>query len=101
MTDTPATTARPKAICPICHDPKPFVFWLDEAPPPTCPDDPAWPERSMNSICERQLRVARQAAERRRLVPDAFDENGNILPGQIGRVLQIWQAAHPEERLAI
>lgn len=87
--------------CPICGDPQPFVFWLEDAPPPTCPDDPAWPRRSMHTICAHQMRKARQAAERRRLVPDAFDASGNILPGQIARVMRAVAAAHPDESVAL
>nr|WP_156453667.1 hypothetical protein [Methylobacterium sp. CCH5-D2] len=44
---------------------------------------------------------ARQAAERRRLCPDAFDANGNMLPGQLARVLQAYVEAHPGEPLKL
>lgn len=53
------------------------------------------------SECPSQMARARQAAERRRLCPDAFDVNGNILPGQIARVLQAYAKAHPGEPLKL
>jgi hypothetical protein len=77
-----------KTVCPICGDPGPFVLWIDKQPPLTCPDDPSWPERSLNSICDRQLRSAEQAAARRRITPDGFDASGNIIPSEAARVWQ-------------
>jgi hypothetical protein len=34
-----------KLPCPVCGDPNAFPIWIDEALPPTCPHDPAWPRR--------------------------------------------------------
>lgn len=76
----------PRVPCPICGDPSAFPFWQEDAPPLTCPDDPAWPRRSLTGICEFQRRSAEHAAALRRRTPDAFDANGNMLPGQSARV---------------
>jgi len=64
--------------CPLCgkHEP----LWM-AAPPAGCFD-------GGNSFCQRVLRNARTAALWRKLCPDAFDENGNMLPGQIVRVIE-------------
>jgi hypothetical protein len=87
--------------CPICRDPNAFPLWLGADPPPTCPDDPAWPRRSLNSICPRQIAKRRQAAELRRLTPDAFDANGTLIPGRSGDAWRAYFAAHPRRRLVI
>lgn len=86
--------------CPICGDPNPFRFWIDAVPPLTCPDDPAWPARSLHGICPRQLRRAEQAAERRKLTPDAFDKNGTLIPSEAGRMWENWFAANPNREIA-
>ena len=87
--------------CPVCHDPNAFPIWIDTVPPATCPDDPAWPHRSLNSICPRQLRKAEQSAELRRLTPDAFDANGVMIKGESGRVWENWCKAHPKRSVIV
>lgn len=88
-------------VCPICGDPQPFILWVDKEPPPTCPDDPAWPRRSFHSICSRQLRKAEQAAELRRLTPDAFDANGVMIAGQSARAWRNFIEANPSRKIVL
>ena len=76
--------------CPICGDPSAFPFWLEDAPPLTCPNDPAWPRRSLRGICEEQMERAQRMAAMRRLTPDAFDPDGNMLPGWGARAWLAW-----------
>jgi hypothetical protein len=45
------------------------------------------------------MKRAWQAAEFRKLVPDAFDENGEIKDGALGRVLEAFSAKHPGKPL--
>lgn len=91
--------------CPICHDPRGYPLgWYDADPPRGCPSDRAWlngGEPSIKSVseCSYQRDKAWQAAEFRKLVPDAFDGNGAIIPGQIGRVLEAFVAKHPTVKL--
>lgn len=92
--------------CPICGDPKGYPFWLDAEPPLGCPHDLQWHGGGAISIrsvveCSYQRAKAWQAAEFRKLVPDAFDSAGNILEGQIGRVLLAFSKAHPRKELVI
>lgn len=90
-----------KHTCPVCGDPAPFALWIEAEPPPTCPDDPAWPRRSLHSICDRQLRKARQAAELRRLTPDAFDPNGTMIASESGRAWRNYINARPQRPVVI
>ena len=90
-----------KPPCPVCGDPNQFPLWIDAAPPPTCPHDPAWPKRSVVGICAYQRRKAEQAADFRRITPDAFDENGNMLPEQLGRAIEAWADANPGKALML
>jgi len=94
--------------CPICGDPRGFLFWFDDEPPAGCPQDKSWHDGGAPQIrnvteCRYQMAKAWQAAEFRRLVPDAFDENGKIKPGgeTLGRVLKAFHAAHPTKTLVI
>lgn len=95
-----------KHVCPICGDPNVYRFWVDRQPPEGCPDDDEWQEGRAPSIrnvteCRRQMDSAKQAAEFRKLVPDAFDETGKMKPGQIGRVLQAYALAHPGKPIQV
>jgi hypothetical protein len=36
------------------------------------------------------MQIARRMVEMRRLVPDAFDENGVMIPDQGGRAWRLW-----------
>jgi len=65
------------------------------------PNDPAWPDQSVIGICGFQIKKARQAAELRRLTPDAFDANGNMMPGQSGRAWKNYIEAYPISRIVI
>lgn len=94
------------ATCPICGDPRAYPLWLDKEPPQACAADQSWHAGGPVTIksvteCPPQMARARQAAERRRLCPDAFDANGNMLPGQLARVLQAYAEAHPGEPLKL
>ncbi len=72
--------------CPICHDPSTFPIWIGDDPPPTCPNDPAWPRRSLHSTCPQKIAQGVAEAERRRITPDGFDANGVLIPSESGRV---------------
>jgi hypothetical protein len=96
----------PKYACPICGDPHGFPIWIDKEPPIGCPKDMSWHDGSTPLVknvteCEWQMKKAWQAAEFRKLVPHAFDENGNMLDGQLGRVLECFHAAHPDKYLVL
>ena len=86
--------------CPICGDPNVYMFWVDPQPPEGCPDDMEWQEGRAISVrnvgeCRRQRENAWQAAEFRKLVPDAFDKMGHMKPRQLARVLALFAEAHP------
>ena len=94
------------ATCPVCGDLRAYPLWAGRKPPEACPDDSSWHDGGAVTIrnvseCPSQMARAWQAAERRRLCPNAFDANGNILPGQIARVLQAYVKAHPGEPLKL
>lgn len=91
----------PKYPCPVCGDPNTFPIWIEDKPPPTCPDDPAWPRRSLYSICQRQMQKAKQAAELRRITPDAFDENGTLIPSESARAWRNYMTANPGKPLVV
>lgn len=93
-------SARPKPPCPVCGDPNAFPLWIDDSPPGGCAVDEAWhtglPKTIRNvTECPLQMGRARQSAEFRRLVPDAFDETGTMLRGQLARVLNAYANEHP------
>lgn len=88
----------PKYPCPICGDPSGYPLWIDREPPEGCPQVPT---ATRVEECWYQMGKARQRAEFRKLVPDAFDQNGNMLPHQLGRVLEAWGKANPSEALII
>lgn len=95
-----------KHPCPICGDPNAYPFWVDPDPPEGCPDDREWMQGRAPSIrnvteCARQMRKARQAAEFRKLCPDAFDENGKMKDGRLADVLRTYERAHPGKALVI
>lgn len=95
----------PRIPCPVCGDPSAFLFWIDKEPPGGCAQDMEnWgsPQAVKNvSECAYQRKKAWQAAEFRKLVPDAFDETGKMLPGQLARVLQVFGEKHPGKPLVI
>src|SRR5882724_11983537 len=96
----------PKYACPICGDPNGYPIWVTPEPPEGCPHDMQWHgggRVSINSVteCQWQMGKAWQAAEFRRLVPDAFDQSGNVLPGQLARLLTEFARHHPEKLLVI
>lgn len=96
----------PKYPCPVCGDPNGFIFWIDPEPPAGCPQDPAWHEGNPRTIrnvteCAYQMGKAWQAAEFRKLVPDAFDSMGKMLPGQLARVLTEFEKRHPGKALVV
>lgn len=71
-----------KPRCPVCGDPRPFIFWVDPQPPTECPYG-----ATEVTNCSYQMNAAREAAERRRICPEAFDKNGNIKPGGLAMVM--------------
>jgi len=87
--------------CPVCGDPSAFVLWIDDEPPPTCPNDPAWPQRTVIGICQHQIRRARQAAELRRLTPDAFDAAGTMIPSESTRAWRNYIEANPRKAVVV
>jgi hypothetical protein len=95
-----------KYACPICGDPNGFIFWVDPEPPIGCPQEDSDNWGSPNAIknvteCKYQMGKAWQAAEFRRLVPDAFDESGKMLKGELGRVLTAFHDKHPSKALIV
>lgn len=86
--------------CPICGDPNGFPIWIDETPPAGCPQDEAWHHgaRTINSVteCAYQMGKAKQRAQWREVAPDAFDAAGNLIPGQLARVLLAWSKSYPD-----
>lgn len=107
--DTPAVWGGVRVTgyaCPVCGDPRAFPVWIDAEPPVGCPHDDAWMNGNAPAIrtvteCRYQMGKARQAAEFRRLVPDAFDADGKMLPGRLADVLTAFSKAHPTELLVI
>lgn len=95
----------PKYACPICGDPSGFIIWIDPEPPAGCPQDMEnWGSpRAIKNVmeCKYQMGKAWQAAEFRKLVPDAFDESGKMLHGELGRVLEVFSRAHPGKPLVV
>ena len=96
----------PKYPCPICGDPNAYPIWIDADPPAGCPHDANWHAGGPVTIrnvteCQHQMKKASQAAEFRRLVPDAFDQQGNMKPGQLARVLIAFGEAHPGKPLVL
>jgi hypothetical protein len=87
--------------CPICGDPNAFPFWLENEPPPTCPQDPAWPRKSLNGICQYQIRKAEQAAALRKITPDAFDAYGVMIPSESGRAWRNYIAGNPGKSVVV
>ncbi|BAU91216.1 hypothetical protein MPPM_2611 [Methylorubrum populi] len=91
----------PKPPCPICGDPNAYPLWADQAQPEACAADAAsWHGGGPVTFrtvteCPLQMNRARQAAAFRKLVPDAFDTNGKMLPGQLARVLGAYAKAYP------
>jgi hypothetical protein len=71
------------ARCPICGHIEPL--WIDP-PPVGCFD-------GGTSHCEQAITRAHGEAMRRKVCPDAFDENGKIRPGQIVRVIDAMHSA--------
>lgn len=53
------------------------------------------------SECKYQRGKAWQAAEFRKLLPGAFDENGTMKEGRLADVLRAFGAAHPDKSLVI
>lgn len=94
----------PKYACPICGDPNGFPIWIDEKPPTGCPHDENWHQTGVPAIldiCEWQKAKARQRADWRKHNPECFDKYGNILPGQLAKVLTEWQRRNPGEKLVM
>jgi hypothetical protein len=95
----------PRYACPVCGDPNAYPIWVTDEPPEGCPDDMEnWgkPTRVRNvTECGYQMRKAAQRAEWMRLVPDAYDGHGNMLPGQLARVLLAYAKARPDAPITI
>ena len=101
-----AMIPREQRKCPICGDPHVYSLWVDPELPEGCPEDMAWQTGGRPAIknvteCKFQMAKAWQAAQFRKLVPDAFDETGKMKPGQLGRVLIAFGEAHPGKGLVI
>lgn len=94
--------------CPVCGDPNAFPLgWYDKEPPEGCPYDDAWmmkgkpPAIKNVTECKYQMSKAWQAAEFRKLVPNAFDSAGKMLPGQLARVLLAFRDKYPDKALVL
>lgn len=95
-----------RVACPICGDPNGYPLWVTPELPEGCPHDATWHRGGAITIksiteCKWQMGKAWQTAEFRKLVPGAFDGNGKMLPGQLGRVLMEFHKGHPEKALII
>jgi len=71
-----AEVRRPRFRCPICGDPAPFIFWIEDFKPEQCPEGDYVKNVTQ---CQQQMAVARQAAELRKFCPEAFDRDGRML----------------------
>jgi hypothetical protein len=92
---------RDQRKCPVCGDPGPFRFWVDNQPPTECPYNPS--AKSVTD-CAYQMAKARQDASRRKLVPECFDDNGRILPGKSAEMLTKWAergGIGPDEKVVV
>lgn len=92
--------------CPICGDPSAYPLWIDKEPPVGCPHDETWHAGHAPSItdvtqCSYAMTKARQRAEWRKALPDAFDENGNMKDGRLADVLRAWGDQYPNQKLYI
>ena len=92
MSGPQARAPRLGTKCPVCGDGAPYALWIDPEPPPGCPDDESAMRGGPRTIrnvaeCSYQMRKARQRAHWRKTCPEAFDGNGNILPGMLAHVL--------------
>jgi hypothetical protein len=82
-----------------------FMFWVDPEPPAGCGQDmDNWGKsHAVKNVmeCKYQMGKAWQAAEFRKLVPDAFDSNGKMLKGELARVLLAFGEKHPKKPLIL
>lgn len=69
--------------CPICGDPRPFIFWVDPEPPEECPYG-----ATTVTNCSYQMEEAKRQADWRKACPEAFDQNGNIIEGGLIMVMK-------------
>lgn len=86
--------------CPICGDPTAYPIWIDKEPPEGCPHDEAWHAGGKPSItdvtqCSYSMNKARQRAEWRKALPEAFDGSGNLKDGRLADVLLAWREKYP------
>ena len=88
----------PRHPCPICGDPNVYPLWVDKEPPSGCPEGPH--VRTVTE-CRTQRARAEQQALFRRVAPECFDADGNMLPGRLGKVLEAAQAAQPDFKLIL
>lgn len=96
----------PRYPCPVCGDPGAYPLWVDKEPPAGCPHDEQWHSGGEASIkdvtqCAYSMNKARQRAEFRKAMPEAFDRCGNMKPGQLGYVLGAWADKFPGQKLYI
>lgn len=90
-----------RCACPVCGDPNGFPLWIDAEPPGFCPQDEQFAETGVRSVfnvtdCSHAMGKARQRAEWRKALPEAFDENGNMRDGMLAKVLLAWREKYPE-----
>lgn len=83
---------REQRKCPICGDPRVYALWVMEPAPAGCAADKSWHNGGPITVtnvaeCSYQRRKAEQAALFRRVAPECFDANGNMLPGKLYDVL--------------
>lgn len=90
--------------CPVCGDPSAFPFWIGDEPPDFCPYDDRHHETGERSIfsvteCSYAMGKARQRAEFRKALPEAFDEAGNMKKDRLGDVLAAWSEKYPGQKI--
>jgi len=76
-------------------------LWRDARILESKPPVSAWPRKSVHGICSKQLRRAEQAAVLRRITPDAFDQNGTIIPSEAARAWHNYLSANPNRAVVL
>lgn len=97
---------REQRRCPICGDGTPYALWIMDTAPEACAYDESHANDGPITVttvtqCEYAMTKARQRAEWRKSAPTCFDNDGNMLPGKLGDVLEAWSLAYPGQELTL